>query len=91
MRSRRGQKPPTAIAARPRLPPNYLKLLNIFLAKVLDNPLTLVYTLYVDSDKGYSMRLLPVIDAEGRAFLTGMVVGMGLGVCVMLISVALLM
>jgi hypothetical protein len=58
---------------------------------VLDNPLTLVYTLYVDSDKGYSMRLLPVIDDEGRAFLTGMVVGMGLGVCVMLISVALIM
>ncbi len=58
---------------------------------MLDNPLTLVYTLYVDSDKGYSMRLLPVIDAEGRAFLTGMVVGMGLGVCVMLISVALIM
>ena len=58
---------------------------------MLDNPLTLVYTLYVDSDKGYSMRLLPVIDDEGRAFLTGMVVGMGLGVCVMLISVALLM
>ena len=65
--------------------------MNIFLAKVLDNPLTLVYTLYVDSDKGYSMRLLPVIDDEGRAFLTGMVVGMGLGVCVMLISVALIM
>ena len=58
---------------------------------MLDNPLTLVYTLYVDSDKGYSMRLLPVIDDEGRAFLTGMVVGMGLGVCVMLISVALIM
>ena len=58
---------------------------------MLDNPLTLVYTLYVDSDKGYSMRLLPVIDAEGRAFLTGMGVGMGLGVCVMLISVALIM
>ena len=58
---------------------------------MLDNSLTLVYTLYVDSDKGYSMRLLPVIDDEGRAFLTGMVVGMGLGVCVMLISVALIM
>ena len=58
---------------------------------MLDNPLTLVCTLYVDSDKGYSMRLLPVIDDEGRAFLTGMVVGMGLGVCVMLISVALIM
>ena len=58
---------------------------------MLDNPLTLWYTLYVDSDKGYSMRLLPVIDDEGRAFLTGMVVGMGLGVCVMLISVALIM
>ena len=58
---------------------------------MLDNPLTLVYTLYVDSDKGYSMRLLPVIDDEGRAFLPGMVVGMGLGVCVMLISVALIM
>ncbi len=58
---------------------------------MLDNPLTLVYTLYVDSDKGYSMRLLPVIDDEGRAFLTGMVVGLGLGVCVMLISVALIM
>ena len=37
------------------------------------------------------MRLLPVIDDEGRAFLTGMVVGMGLGVFVMLISVALIM
>ena len=58
---------------------------------MLDNPLTLVYTLYVDSDKGYSMRLLPVIDDESRAFLTGMVVGMGLGVCVMLISVSLIM
>ena len=57
---------------------------------MLDNPLTLVYTLYVDSDKGYSMRLLPVIDDEGRAFLTGIVVGMGLGVCVMLSSVALI-
>ncbi len=58
---------------------------------MLDNPLTLWYYPYVDSDKGYSMRLLPVIDDEGRAFLTGMVVGMGLGVCVMLISVALIM
>ncbi len=58
---------------------------------MLDNPFTLWYYHYVDSDKGYSMRLLPVIDAEGRAFLTGMVVGMGLGVCVMLISVSLIM
>ena len=37
------------------------------------------------------MKFLPNVDAEGFAFLTGLVVGMGLGVCVMLISVALIM
>ena len=37
------------------------------------------------------MRLLPTIDPEGQAFLQGMVIGMGIGVLVMLISVALIM
>ena len=39
----------------------------------------------------HQMKFLPNVDAEGSAFLTGLVVGMGLGVCVMLISVALIM
>ena len=37
------------------------------------------------------MKFLPKIDPEGQAFLLGMVIGMGLGVLVMLISVALIM
>ena len=37
------------------------------------------------------MKLLPTIDAEGHAFIQGMVIGMGLGVGMMLISVALIM
>jgi len=37
------------------------------------------------------MKFLPTIDPEGQAFLQGMVIGMGLGVLVMLISVALIM
>ena len=37
------------------------------------------------------MKFLPSIDPEGQAFLLGMVIGMGIGVLVMLISVALIM
>ena len=37
------------------------------------------------------MKFLPTVDPEGQAFLQGMVIGMGLGVLVMLISVALIM
>ena len=37
------------------------------------------------------MKFLPTIDPEGQAFLQGMVIGMGLGVCMVLISVALIM
>ena len=37
------------------------------------------------------MKFLPTIDLEGQAFLLGMVIGMGIGVLVMLISVALIM
>ena len=37
------------------------------------------------------MKFLPTIDPEGQAFLLGMVIGMGLGVLVMLISVAMIM
>ena len=37
------------------------------------------------------MKFLPTIDPEGQAFLLGMVIGMGIGVMVMLISVALIM
>ena len=37
------------------------------------------------------MKFLPTIDPEGQAFLLGMVIGMGIGVLVMLISVALIM
>jgi hypothetical protein len=37
------------------------------------------------------MKLLPTIDAEGQSFLLGLVIGMGIGVLVMLISVALIM
>ena len=37
------------------------------------------------------MKFLPSIDPEGQAFLQGMVIGMGIGVLVMLISVALIM
>ena len=37
------------------------------------------------------MKFLPTIDPEGQAFLQGMVIGMGIGVLVMLISVALIM
>ena len=37
------------------------------------------------------MKFLPTIDPEGQAFLQGMVIGMGLGVLVMLISVVLIM
>ncbi len=37
------------------------------------------------------MKFLPKIDPEGQAFLQGMVIGMGLGVLVMLISVAMIM
>ena len=37
------------------------------------------------------MKFLPSIDPEGQAFLQGMVIGMGLGVLVMLVSVALIM
>ena len=37
------------------------------------------------------MKFLPPIDPEGQAFLQGMVIGMGIGVVVMLISVALIM
>ena len=37
------------------------------------------------------MKFLPTVDPEGQAFLQGMVIGMGLGVLVMLISVAMIM
>ena len=37
------------------------------------------------------MKFLPTIDPEGKAFLLGLVIGMGIGVLVMLISVALIM
>ena len=37
------------------------------------------------------MRFFPNIDREARAFLEGLCIGMGLGVLVMLISVALIM
>ena len=37
------------------------------------------------------MKFLPKIDPEGQAFLLGMVIGMGIGVLVMLVSVALIM
>ena len=37
------------------------------------------------------MKFLPTVDPEGQAFLQGMVIGMGLGVCMVLISVALIM
>ena len=37
------------------------------------------------------MKFLPKIDPEGQAFLLGMVIGMGIGVLVMLISVAMIM
>ena len=37
------------------------------------------------------MKFLPTIDPEGQAFLLGMVIGMGIGVLVMLISVAMIM
>ena len=37
------------------------------------------------------MKFLPTIDPEGQAFLQGMVIGMGIGVLVMLVSVALIM
>ena len=37
------------------------------------------------------MKFLPTIDPEGQAFLLGMIIGMGLGVLVMLVSVALIM
>ena len=37
------------------------------------------------------MKFLPSIDPEGQAFLLGMVIGMGIGVLVMLVSVALIM
>ena len=37
------------------------------------------------------MKFIPTIDPEGQAFLLGMVIGMGIGVLVMLISVALIM
>ena len=37
------------------------------------------------------MKFLPTIDPEGQAFLQGLVIGMGLGVLVMLISVAMIM
>ena len=37
------------------------------------------------------MRFFPNIDREARAFLEGLCIGMGLGVLVMMISVALIM
>ena len=37
------------------------------------------------------MKLLPTIDPEGQAFLLGMVIGMGIGVFVTLIFVAIIM
>ena len=37
------------------------------------------------------MKFIPSIDPEGQAFLQGMVIGMGLGVCMMLIAVAMIM
>ena len=37
------------------------------------------------------MKFLPSIDPEGLAFLLGMIIGMGIGVLVMLISVAMIM
>ena len=37
------------------------------------------------------MTLLPVIDPEGQAFLLGLVIGMGIGVFVTLIFVAIIM
>ena len=37
------------------------------------------------------MKLLPVIDPEGQAFLLGLVIGMGIGVFVTLIFVAIIM
>ena len=37
------------------------------------------------------MKFLPSIDPEGQAVLHGMVIGMGIGVLVMLVSVALIM
>ena len=37
------------------------------------------------------MKFLPSIDPEGQAFLLGMIIGMGIGVLVMLVSVALIM
>jgi hypothetical protein len=37
------------------------------------------------------MKFLPVIDPEGQAFLLGMVIGMGIGVFVTLIFVAIIM
>ena len=37
------------------------------------------------------MKFLPKIDPEGQAFLLGMVIGMGLGVFVTLIFVAMIM
>ena len=37
------------------------------------------------------MKFIPTIDPEGQAFLQGMVIGMGLGVGMVLISVAMIM
>ena len=37
------------------------------------------------------MKFLPSIDPEGQAFLLGMIMGMGIDVLVMLISVAMIM
>ena len=37
------------------------------------------------------MKFLPSIDPEGQAYLQGMVIGMGLGVGMVLISVAMIM
>ena len=47
--------------------------------KRLDNPLTTMYTLYVDSYKGISNMKFH-IDLEGHAFINGLMVGMLLGI-----------
>ena len=47
--------------------------------KRLDNPLTTMYTLYVDSHKELANMKLH-IDLEGHAFINGLMIGILLGI-----------
>ena len=70
---------------------NFSELLPIIfrkMQKVLDNPLTNVYTLYVDSYKGISNMKFH-IDLEGHAFINGLMIGMLIGVSLTAILVVL--